>query len=289
MVMQILASGLVFGCVLALVALGFSLVYSASGIANFAAGEFVMMGGVVSAAVITAGGVSPVLALPVAIGTVALLGVIMDRFAILQARRRSAVTLVMITIGMAIVFRGLMLFAAGKSMMFPPGLGGIPPVTLLGATISGQGVWVVLAVVCVSAGMWYLLERTWLGRAMRATSENPRAATLVGISPRLISTTTFAIAGALGALAGVLVAPISSMSYDSGLFFGIKGFAAAVLGGLGNPVGAVVGGLVLGFVEALAAGYLASAYKDVVALIVLVLVLSVRPSGILGNRVQRRV
>jgi branched-chain amino acid transport system permease protein len=207
----------------------------------------------------------------------------------LQARRRSPVTLVMITIGMAIVFRGLMLFAAGKSMMFPPGLGGMPPVSMAGATISGQGVWVILTVVCVSAGMWYLLERTWLGRAMRATSENPRAATLVGISPRLISTATFAIAGALGALAGALVAPISSISYDSGLFFGIKGFAAAVLGGLGNPVGAVVGGLVLGFVEALAAGYLASAYKDVVALIVLVIVLSVRPSGILGNRVHRRV
>lgn len=289
MAAQIFASGLVSGCVIALAALGFTLVYSATGIANFAAGEFVMMGGVLMSVMMASAGLPPVLAVPAAIAAVALLGAAMDRMALQPARRRAHVTLIVITIGVGIVFRGLTMLFAGKGVFFPDGLGGLPEISLMGAHISSQGVWIVLTLAVVSFALWVLLERTWLGRAMRATSENARAATLMGISPKRISILTFGLAGALGAIGGTLSAPLSSMSYESGLYFGLKGFAAAILGGLGTPVGAVAGGLIIGFVEAITAGYISSAYKDLVALLILILVLSFKPTGLFGKKLSKRV
>lgn len=286
---QILISGLVTGSIFAFVALGFTLVYSATGIVNFAAGEFVMMGAIVMASLIAGAGLAPAVAIVVATATVAFLSGCMDRFALRQARQPSAVTLIMITMGIGIAFRGLTMLLAGKGAHVPPGLGLLPDVEIAGANLSSQGLWIVLALLCASGCLWFLLERTWLGRAMRATSENPRAATLMGISPRRISAITFALAGALGALAGALAAPASSMSYDSGLFFGLKGFAAAIVGGLGSPVGAVAGGLTMGLVEAVSAGYISSSYKDAIQLVILLLVLSIRPSGLLGRKQLDRV
>lgn len=286
---QIFASGLVTGSIFALVALGFTLVYSATGLVNFAAGEFVMMGGIVMAQLVALYGVPVPLAVPLAIAFVAILGAVMDRFALRQARQPTPVTLIMITIGIGIAFRGLTMLVAGKSTFLPPGLPGLPQVDALGASVSSQGVWIVLVLVCVSALLWFLFERTWLGRAMRATSENPRGAMIVGISPRKISAITFAMAGALGAIAGALSAPASSMTYDSGLFFGLKGFAAAIIGGLGNPLGAVAGGLIMGFVEAFSAGYISSAYKDAIQLVILLLVLSIKPSGLFSRKRIERV
>ena len=148
---------------------------------------------------------------------------------------------------------------------------------------------IVGAVLLVGAALWYLFRRTWLGRAMRASSENPRAALLMGISPKNMSTVAFAMAGAMGGLAGALIAPIASANYDSGLFFGLKGFSAAVLGGLGSPVGAVLGGLLLGLIESFTAGYLSSSYKDALALTLLILMLLLRPSGLLGSKEVKRV
>lgn len=286
---QILISGLVTGSIFAFVALGFTLVYSATGIVNFAAGEFVMMGAIVMASLIAGAGLAPAVAIVVATATVAFLSGCMDRFALRQARQPSAVTLIMITMGIGIAFRGLTMLLAGKGAHVPPGLGLLPDVEIAGANLSSQGLWIVLALLCASGCLWFLLERTWLGRAMRATSQNPRAATLMGISPRRISAITFALAGALGALAGALAAPASSMSYDSGLFFGLKGFAAAIVGGLGSPVGAVAGGLAMGLVEAVSAGYISSSYKDAIQLVILLLVLSIRPSGLLGRKQLDRV
>lgn len=286
---QIFASGLVTGSIFALVALGFTLVYSATGIVNFAAGEFVMMGGIVMAQLVAVFGVPVSLAVPMAIAFVAILGAAMDRFALRQARQPTPVTLIMITIGIGIAFRGLTMLVAGKSTFLPPGLPGLSQVDAMGASVSSQGVWIVLVLVCVSALLWFLFERTWLGRAMRATSENPRGAMIVGISPRKISAITFALAGSLGALAGALSAPASSMTYDSGLFYGLKGFAAAIIGGIGNPLGAVAGGLIMGFVESFSAGYISSAYKDAIQLVILLLVLSIRPAGLFGRKRLERV
>ena len=289
MAIQILISGFTVGCIYALVALGFTIVYNAAGIVNFAHGEFVMMGGVVSAAIILKLGVSPVLALPASMVLIGGIAVLVDILILQHARRRSQITLVMLTIGASIVLRGMIEFSLGKDVFFPRQLGLIPPVNIHGAFLSSQAIWIIIAVLIVSIGMWYLLNRTWLGRAMRATAENPRAATLMGISPRVVSMSAFLMAGALGALGGGLIAPLASASYDNGLFFGIKGFAAAILGGLGSPIGAIVGGILIGTIEAFSAGYVASGYKDAIALLLLIAMLLLRPSGIFGATQLKRV
>jgi branched-chain amino acid transport system permease protein len=289
MAVQIVVAGLTTGCIYALVALGFTIVYNSAGIVNFAHGEFIMMGGVISAVLILKSGFPPILALPASMMLVACVAVLVDSLILQRARRRSHITLVMLTIGAGIVLRGAVEFTIGKDVYFPDGLGGISPVNVFGAHLAGQGVWIGLALITVSVGLWYLLNITWLGRAMRATAENPRAATLMGISPRLISMVAFLMAGALGAMAGALIAPLASASYDIGLFFGIKGFAAAILGGLGNPIGAIVGGVLIGTIESLSAGYVASAYKDAIALALLIIMLLLRPSGIFGSPQLKRV
>lgn len=285
MALQILVSGILVGSIYALAAWGFTIVYNATGLINFAAGEFIMMGGMLSAAIPA----SPFVAVPLSVAAVALCAAMVDRFGLQKARRSTQLTLVMITIGMAIVLRGAVLITLGKDYKFPKGLGGDGQFVIQGVSVSVQGLWIVGSVILVGFLLWVLFQRTWLGRAMRASSENPRAALLMGISPKNMSTVAFAMAGAMGALAGALIAPIASANYDSGLFFGLKGFAAAVLGGLGSPIGAVVGGLLLGLVESLTAGYLSSSYKDALALSLLIVMLLVRPSGLLGSKVVNRV
>lgn len=285
MAMQIAVSGILAGSIYALAAWGFTVVYNATGLINFAAGEFIMMGGMLSAAIPA----SPYVAVPLSVVGVAICAALMDRYGLQKARRSTQLTLVMITIGIAIVLRGIVLFTLGKDFKFPLGFNGDLQFDWFGVAVSAQGLWIVGAVLLVGAALWYLFRRTWLGRAMRASSENPRAALLMGISPRNMSTVAFAMAGAMGGLAGALIAPIASANYDSGLFFGLKGFSAAVLGGLGSPVGAVLGGLMLGLIESFTAGYLSSSYKDALALTLLILMLLLRPSGLLGSKEVKRV
>jgi branched-chain amino acid transport system permease protein len=228
-------------------------------------------------------------AVPLAVIGVAICAAMMDRFGLQKARRSTQLTLVMITIGIAIVLRGLVLSTLGKDFMFPAGFNGDHQFNWHGVAVSAQGLWIVAAVALVGASLWFMFQRTWLGRAMRASSENPRAALLMGISPSNMSTIAFAMSGAMGGLAGALFAPIASANYDSGLFFGLKGFSAAVLGGLGSPTGAVLGGLLLGLIESFAAGYLSSSFKDALALALLILMLLLRPSGLLGSKEVKRV
>lgn len=286
---QIVVTGITIGAVYAMAALGFTIVFNATRVTNFAHGEFVMMGGLVAASL---SGQHDV-ALPVAVGAaivlVTALGVALDVMAIRQARRRETITLVMITIGAGVAFRGLMQIAVGRDVLFMSGFGGLPTMTAGGIYVQSQALWVMLSLAATSVGLWVLFARTRLGRAMRAASANPRAAALCGISPARMSALSYALAAGLGALAGALVAPIGSAFYETGLFFGLKGFAAAILGGLGNPLGAVVGGLLIGLVESAAAGYVTSGYKDAIALIALVILLLVRPSGLLGHPEVSRV
>lgn len=289
MAIQIAVSGLLAGCIYVLVAWGFTIVYNATGIINFAAGEFVMMGGVISAALSSRLGLAPLVSVPLTVIIVATVAAAMDRFCLQKARRRTHMTLVMITIGVAVVLRGLMLFTTGKDFQFPPAfsVGEMPPI--FGINVATQGVWIFATVAVVTLLLWQLFAHTWLGRAMRAAGENPRAAQLMGISPMRVSTISFAMAGAMGALAGALIAPLASAHYTSGLFFGLKGFSAAVLGGVGSPIGAVVGGLSLGVIESLAAGYVSSGWKDAIALSLLIVVLLLKPTGLLGARNVKRV
>ncbi len=285
---QFLASGLTVGSIYALVALGFSIIFNASRVINFAQGEFVMIGGM-SAVSLVAMGLPMLVALPAAILIAALVGLLLERLAIGRARNANVVTLIIITIGASIFLRGLAQLVWDKRIHPLAPLSGDRPISFFGATVVPQSLWVLGVTVAIVVALSWFFRRTMLGKAMLATSYNPVAAKLVGIDVPKVLFASFGLAAALGAVAGVLIAPITFTSYDAGVMLGLKGFAAAILGGLGSFPGAIVGGLVLGLLESLGAGYLSSAYKDVIAFVLILVVLFFRPDGILGSIKSERV
>jgi branched-chain amino acid transport system permease protein len=285
---QFLLSGLTVGSIYALVALGFAIIYNASHVINFAQGEFVMIGGM-AAVWLLAAGLPLALAGLGAVALAALIGLALARFAVQPARGASVVTLIIITIGAAILLRGLASIVWDKRIHALPAFSGDAPIALFGATLAPQSLWVIGVTALIVCALWWFFNRTLGGKAILAVSHNRLAAQLVGISVRRVLLVSFALSAALGALAGILIAPITFTSWDVGVMLGLKGFAAAILGGMGSGPGAVVGGLVLGLLESLGAGYVSSAYKDAIAFIVMLAVLVLMPGGLLGARAAERV
>ncbi|MBZ9790196.1 branched-chain amino acid ABC transporter permease [Rhizobium sp. 3T7] len=286
--MQFLLSGVTVGAVYALVALGFTIIYNASDVVNFAQGEFVMLGGMITVFSYQSGIPLPLAAI-LAILVTAAIGVALNKLAIEPARGAPVVSLIIITIGASIFIRGLAQIAFDKQLHRFPAFSGDTPIAIAGATILPQSLWVVAGALAVFIGLWLFFTKTLTGRAVLATANNRIAAQLVGINTRYIMTLSFALSAAIGALAGVLVTPITLTSYDVGISLALKGFAAAMLGGMGNPKGALVGGLLLGMLEAMTAGYISSLYKDAAAFIVILAVLFAMPQGIFGRKVTDRV
>ena len=286
--LQFVASGLTAGAIYALVALGFSIIYNASGAINFAQGEFVMIGGM-SAATMWAAGLPLLAALPLAVVAAVVVALLVEKLAIEPARHAGTVTLIIITIGVALFLRGLAQLIWGKGVHRLPAFSSEQPLELWGATVLPQSLWVIAGAAVAVAALSAFYGRTLMGKAMLATSHNRLAAQLVGINTRGVLFASFGLAAALGALAGVLIAPIAFTSYDTGIMLGLKGFAAAMLGGLGSFGGAVLGGLVLGLLEGLGAGFVSSAYKDAIAFVVILAVLFLMPGGLLGARNSDRV
>jgi branched-chain amino acid transport system permease protein len=286
--MQFLLSGVTVGAVYALVALGFTIIYNASDVVNFAQGEFVMLGGMITVFSYQAGIPLPLAAI-LAILVTAAIGVALNKLAIEPARGAPVVSLIIITIGASIFIRGLTQITFDKQLHRFPAFSGDTPIAIGGATILPQSLWVVAGALAVFIGLWLFFTKTLTGRAVLATANNRIAAQLVGINTRYIMTLSFALSAAIGALAGVLVTPITLTSYDVGISLALKGFAAAMLGGMGNPKGALVGGLLLGVLEAMTAGYISSQYKDAAAFIVILAVLFAMPQGIFGRKVTDRV
>jgi branched-chain amino acid transport system permease protein len=286
--LQFLTSGLTVGAVYALVALGFTLVYNASDVVNFAQGEFVMIGGMGTVFLSAAGAPLP-LAAVLAVAAAVVVGLLLHRLAIEPARGASAVTLIIITIGASIFLRGVAQVVFDKQFHKLPSFSGDAPVNLLGAAVQPQSFWVVGGAATIVLALTLFLERTVLGKAVRATAANRLAARLVGIDTAVVMALAFGVSAAIGAVAGVLVTPITLTSYDIGVLLALKGFAAAMLGGIGNPVGAVLGGLIVGLLEAFSAGYLSSNYKDAVAFLAILLVFLVAPQGLLGRAGTERV
>ncbi len=286
--LQFAFSGLTVGAVYALVALGFTLIYNASDVVNFAQGEFVMLGGMSTVFLALAGVPLPLAALLAVILSVAV-GLALHRFAIEPARGASPVTLIMITIGASIFLRGAAQVVFDKRFhSLPPLLGG-DPIRFGGAAILPQSLVVLAGAAAIVALLWSFIDRTLLGKAVIATAANRLAARLVGINTRRIVGFSFAVSAAIGAVAGILVTPITLTSYDVGTLIALKGFAAAMLGGIGSALGAVIGGLILGLLEAFSAGYISSSYKDAVAFLVILAVLFVMPQGLLGRAQIERV
>jgi branched-chain amino acid transport system permease protein len=286
--LQFVASGLTAGAIYALVALGFSIIYNASGAINFAQGEFVMIGGM-SAVTLVAAGLPLAAAVPLAVLAAVVVGLLVEKLAIEPARHADMVTLIIITIGASLFLRGLAQLVWDKRIHALPAFSGDQPIHVLGATILPQSLWVLAGAGVAVATLSWFFGRTLFGKAMLATSYQPLAARLCGIDTRTVLFASFGLAALLGALAGVLTAPITFTSYDNGIMLGLKGFAAAMLGGLGSFAGAVVGGLALGLVEGLGAGFVSSAYKDAIAFVIILAVLFFLPGGLLGARRVDRV
>jgi len=286
--LQFAFSGLTVGAVYALVALGFTLIYNASGVVNFAQGEFVMLGGMSTVFLAIAGVPLPLAALIAVIVAVAI-GLALHRFAIEPARGASPVTLIMITIGASIFLRGAAQIVFDKRFHSLPPLLGADPIRFDGASILPQSLVVLAGAAIVVVLLWAVIDRTLLGKAVIATAVNRLAARLVGINTRRIVDFSFAVSAAIGAVAGILVTPITLTSYDVGTLLALKGFAAAMLGGIGSAPGAVAGGLIVGLLEAFSAGYISSNYKDAVAFLVILAVLFIMPQGLLGRAQAERV
>ena len=289
--LQFVAGGLTAGAIYALVALGFSIVYNASHAINFAQGEFVMAGGM-SAVSLVGMGLPLWAAVPLAVAAAALVGLLVQRLALEPAQaggRADVVTLIIITIGVGLFLRGLAQVLWDKGIHPLPAFTGSAPIAIGGASVLPQSLWVLGGTALAVLALGWFFGRTLYGKAMRAAAINPMAAQLMGISTRGVMRTSFALAAALGALGGVLTAPITFTSYDVGVMLGLKGFAAAMLGGLGSFGGAVAGGLLLGLLESFGAGFVSSAYKDALAFVVILGVLFLLPGGLVGARRTERV
>lgn len=282
--LQYVFSGITNGSIYAVVAVGFSLIYSATGILNFAQGEFVMLGGM------TAVTLSHFVPLPVAVVLSVLLvaacGGALELAFFRRLQGHSVMHLIIITIGLSIVIREAALHIWDEQVRSLPYFTGneCSSITFLGAGMSPQVLWVLGVVAIMVAALHALLRWTLVGKAMRACSSNQTAAMLAGVNIRNMRTLSFVVSAAMGAMAGCVISPIMMTQYDMGTELAIKGFASAILGGLGNPMAAVAGGLFVGITEAFSVKWLPAAYKDATAFAILLAVLFWRPTGLFGLR-----
>ena len=287
-VLQYLFAGMTSGAIYAIIALGFTMLYNATELINFAQGEFFMLGALSFVSLWKGCHLPLLLAFAITVVGMALLGMVFERLAIRTVRRPHPIVLVIITVGMSILLRGMAMLGWGKDSYAAPSFSKHPPFQIAGASLLPQSLWILGIVLIIVLGLQVFFKRTLTGKAMQACAINKRAAWLLGIPSERMVLFAFAISAAMGAVAGMIIAPITMCSYDMGTLLGLKGFCAAMLGGLGSSVGAVVGGFLLGILESLATGYFSSSLKDAMAFLLLLLILYVRPSGILGAKTVHR-
>jgi branched-chain amino acid transport system permease protein len=280
---QYVVTGITVGSIYAMVALGFNIIYNVTEIINFAQGEFVMLGGLTMVFFTATVHLPLSVAFLFTVAVVTGVGALMERSTINPLKNSSVLTMIIVTIAVSILLKGVAMFTWGKDPYILPAFSGTKPIFILGAAIQTQTLWVLFITAVVVVLLSLFFKKTRYGKAMLACADNPEAARLVGIKVNIMVLVSFALSAALGAVAGAIITPISLMEYDRGALLGLKGFGAAVLGGLGSFYGAVVAGFSLGIIESLCAGLISSGYKDAVALLMLLLVLFVRPSGLFGN------
>ena len=286
---QYLVAGLTYGAIYAVVAIGFNIIYNATGVINFAQGEFVMLGGMIA---VSLHRFAPLpVAIAGAVAATAAVGALVEVTCIRWLARPSVLRLIVITIGVAILLREGALFAWGEGVRSLPYFTGdeVTALSFHGVRVSPQALWVLGTTALTVALLAFFFGYTMLGREMRACAANRDAAALCGIPTRNLVTLSFVLSAGIGALAGCVVSPITYTSYAVGGALAIKGFTVAILGGLGNGAGAVAAGLVLGVLESLSVSVLPTAYKDVVTLTILLAILFVRPSGLFGSREASRL
>jgi len=303
---QQIINGMVLGSMYALIALGYTMVYGVLNLINFAHGEVLMIGAMIALTLLKyvqiylpdlPGVVKLLIAILGAIPVCVIVNVVIERIAYRPLRNAPRLAPLITAIGVSILLQTFAMMIWGRSPIPFPQVMPSDPIHIAGALISPTQV-MLLALAAISmVGLVLLVERTRLGRAMRATAENPRIAGLMGVDSNRIIVMTFVIGAALAAVAGVMWgANYSSAQFAMGFVPGLKAFSAAVLGGIGNIYGAMLGGILLGLIESLGAGYIGdltggffgSNYQDIFAFVVLIVVLTLRPSGIMGERVADR-
>ena len=287
--LQYLITGLTLGSTYGLTALGFTIIFNTTGVINFAQGEFVMLGGMMSVYFMHSLGLGEPAAVVLAVLGATMVGALVERLAIRPVRDCPAINLIIITIGASILIRGLVMLLWGKDTQALPAFSGNDPLSIAGATLLPQHLWIFGVTILVIIGCRMFFHHTISGKAMRACSFNRRAANLVGISVGRMILFSFVISAALGSLAGVIIAPLTMTAYDVGVMLGLKGFCAAIMGGMGSGIGTVLGGLILGTLESLGAGLISSGYKDAIAFFILLLILFIRPQGLFKKGETERV
>ncbi len=285
--LQLTFAGVSQGGVYALIAIGFVAIFTVSGVINLAQGEFAALSGLI--AISAAGAGMPlVAAIAVSLALVALVAVVMERLTIAPVRTMSTLTSIILTLGVSTALKAAMLLIWGPDARglrpFSEGL-----IEVAGITIRTHELWILAIAALVAAAVYWFYEKTVAGKALKACSEQPTAARLVGISLKRASLLSFVIAGLVGGIAGVLASPVFFSSWESGLTLGLKGFVGATLGGLVSIRGAILGSLVLGVLESLTAGYVDTGLRDAVAFLLLIVVLVVRPQGLFGRHAEARV
>jgi branched-chain amino acid transport system permease protein len=276
-------SGLANGAIYAFVALGFSLVNRSTGIINFAQGDLTMLGGML-AAVLTADGVPLWIAVPAAALICALVGGLFYQFAIRPARRATMTQLTIMTIGLSILVRGCVITLWGSDPQPVPSFSGDAPLHLGRLSVLPQELWLIGALIVMVAATALFFQRTMIGLAMRASAANPLGALHMGIDPARLGLVAFGLAGLLGGLGGAIWSPIYFAQVDVGLGLGLKGFTAAVIGGMSTPWGPIVGGVVLALLEAFTAGAISSSWQDAILYGLMLAMLLLRPQGLLGKK-----
>jgi branched-chain amino acid transport system permease protein len=281
-ILQLLVAGIGTGSIYALIALGFNVVFKSTGAMNFAQGEWVVMGGMISAMLF--GAFSNIgLACLVTVLIVTIVGILSERLVIWPLRQPTPLMITLVSIGLGICTRSLVMLVLGKQPVGYPGFSQAATLTWGGVSVQTQTLWIVGLTAAFLLVTHLFFERSIMGKALRAAAADREAAAIVGVRVETTVLLSFSIAAFAGALAGAIITPLTLSSYDQGAMFGFKGFSAAMLGGIGSLPGAVVGGLVLGLLEAFGSFYISSDFKDAIAFAVLLLILFVRPSGFLGR------
>jgi branched-chain amino acid transport system permease protein len=282
--LQYFISGLTYGSIYAAVAIGFNIIYNATGIINFAQGEFAMLGGMIAS--VLSSSMPLALAVAIAVLASAAVGVIVERLLLRRIARFGVLKMIIATVGISIVLRETALLLWGESVKTVPFFTGneVSSVSLLGAHFSPQVFWILGTIALIAAALSVFFKLTMTGKAMRACSANREGSSLCGISPGRMVALAFGMSAAIGALGGCVVAPLTQTHYAVGAPLAIKGFTVAAFGGLGNSVAAIAAGMLLGMLESFSIVLVPEAYKDVVTIAVLLTVLVAKPTGLFSSR-----
>jgi branched-chain amino acid transport system permease protein len=284
LLLQAFFGGLTSGSVYAMIAIGFALVYRSTGIINFAHGEFVMLGALLAISVLAGLKLPVAVAALIAVLGAAAIGAAMERLLMRPVRLQPPFVAILLTVAASYLSRGTAMNIWGKDPLPLPSFSGDQSLFIAGAAVVPQAIWILAAAVMTVILLSVFLNRTVYGKALRACAENPRAASLVGINVGSMTMLSFALSASIGAMAGILITPMTGMDFQMGFVLAMKGLTGAIIGGLDRVSGVIAGALLLGLIEGFAAAYISSLMKESISFLVLIIILAARPQGLLSSR-----